>query len=133
MICWVYGKGDCVCFSRIVREISHSPKLRMVRFGSGMMVHTCNLSTWVLRQDLAFEASLCCVVNFELIWANETPFHQRQARIVRFGYGEGLREGWGTRHSLCFVSLPQSIPPPRAQNAREVNHCVTKELYIDFI
>lgn len=100
----VYGKGDSACSSCIVREISHSSKLRMVRFGSGMRVHTCTLSTWVLRQDLAFEASLCYVVNFELIWANETPFHQRQAGIVRFGYGHCKeRPPGGLGHKAFFV------------------------------
>lgn len=100
----VYGKGDSVCYSCIVREISHSPKLRMVRFGSGLRVHTCTLNTWVLRQELAFEASLCYVVNFELIWANETPFHQRQAGIVRFGYGHCKeRPPGGLGHKAFFV------------------------------
>lgn len=117
----------------IVRETGHSPKLRMVRFRSGVMVHTCNLSPWATEAWSCARGLLCCE-----FWANlgsRDPFHQRRAKMIKFGYGDivfkkGLREGWGTLQSL---GLPQSTPPPRAQNTGKVlNPYVTTKMYTDF-
>lgn len=131
----VYGKGWLCMFllmvcdlSCIVREIGHSPSLEWSDLGQVWWYTLVISALGLLRQDPVFVASLCCE-----FWANLgswNPFHQRQTIVKKSKRKKRPQRGLG--HIAVFVGLPQSTPPPRAQNTRKVNSCVTTKMYTDF-
>lgn len=109
--CSVYGKRWLSMFLLmvcdlpwIVREIGHSPSLEWSDLGQVCWYTLIISALGLLRQDPVFVASLCCEFCANL--GSRDPFHQRQAVMIKFGYGDiiiikkGLREGWGTLQSL---------------------------------